>query len=218
MESLIKKDLSFIMKLDPNKIRDDFPILNQKVNGYPLVYLDNGASSQRPEIVISAINDYYRTKHSNIHRGVHYLSSKATEQHESVREKVKTLINAKYIHEIIFTSGTTASLNSLASSIGKKWISSGDEILISEMEHHSNIVPWQMIAEENNASLKVIPINDNGDLDLEAFEFLLNDKTKIVSITHISNTMGTLVPIEYIIKRAHEKGKDCFFIHANFGK
>ena len=206
MEVFAAENKNSLMTLDPFIIRTDFPILNQVVHGSPLVYLDNGASSQKPEIVISAIEDYYRSKHSNIHRGVHYLSSKATEQFEEVREKAKILINAKSDHEIIFTSGTTASLNTLASSIGKKWISAGDEIIISEMEHHSNIVPWQIVCEENNAKLKVIPVLESGDLDLEAFDHLLNEKTKIVSVTHVSNTMGTVVPIDYIIGKAHKTG------------
>lgn len=206
MEILTAEDHLSIMTLDPYKIRKDFPILKQVVNGSPLVYLDNGASSQKPEIVISAIEDYYRTKNSNIHRGVHYLSSMATEQYEEVREKARALINAKLDYEVIFTSGTTASLNTLASSIGKKWISAGDEIIISEMEHHSNIVPWQIVCKEKNAKLKVIPVKESGDLDLEAFDHLLNEKTKIVSVTHVSNTMGTIVPIDYIIGRAHKKG------------
>jgi len=206
MEVLTSKDHNAIMTLDPYKIRNDFPILEQDVHGSPLVYLDNGASSQKPNIVISAISDYYKTKHSNIHRGIHYLSSQATVLYEEVREKVRALINAKHKYEIIFTSGTTESLNTLASSIGKKWISAGDEIVISELEHHSNIVPWQIVCEENNARLKVIPVKESGDLDLEAFESLLNDRTKIVSVAHISNTMGTVIPIDHIIRAAHEKG------------
>ena len=194
------------MILDPNKIRADFPILNQEVNGYPLVYLDNGASSQKPKAVIDAVCEYYTHDHSNIHRGVHTLSGKATEQYELVREKVKNLVNAAHAHEIIFTRGTTESINLLASSLGRSVISQGDEIIVSELEHHSNIVPWQLLCENTGAKLKVIPVDDNGNLEMGAYDELLNDKTRIVSVAHVSNTLGTVLPLKEIIEKAHNQG------------
>ena len=191
------------MSIDVSKIRADFPILRQTANGHPLVYLDNAASSQKPERVIAAIDNYYRTMHSNIHRGVHRLSTIATEAYEQAREKVRALIHAKYPEEVIFTRGTTESINLLASTMGKQWVKKGDEVIISELEHHSNIVPWQLMCEERGAVLKVIPVNEQGDVDMEAFDKLLNSKTKVVSISHVSNTLGTVLPIETIIKKAH---------------
>jgi len=192
--------------LDIQKIRSDFPILSREVNGKPLVYLDNGATSQKPQSVISAVNKYYANENSNIHRGIHTLSQEATTAYEEARTTVQEFLNAAHSHEVIFTSGTTGSLNLLASSIGKKHINKGDEIIISTMEHHSNIVPWQMLCEEKGAILKVVPINDKGEFLMDEFENLLSDKTKLVSVTHVSNTLGTINPVKEIITRAHQNG------------
>jgi cysteine desulfurase / selenocysteine lyase len=192
------------MSIDINKIRSDFPILNQKIYNQPLVYLDNGASSQKPTQVIEAIGHYYKNEHSNIHRGVHFLSAEATSAYEQVREKTRIFINAEKQHEIIFTKGTTDSINLVASSFAKKYINEGDEIIVSEMEHHSNIVPWQMICGEKKATLKVIPVNNNGELIFEEFEKLLSEKTKIIAINHVSNTLGTINPVKKIITAAHK--------------
>lgn len=186
--------------LDINKIREDFPILKREVNGKPLVYFDNGATSQKPQIVIDAISHYYTYENSNIHRGIHTLSQEATIAYEEARKKVQRFVNAKHSHEIIFTKGTTDSINLVASSFGKKYLKKGDEIILSTMEHHSNIVPWQLICEEKGAILKVIPINDKGELLLDEFKKLLSNKTKLVAITHVSNTLGTINPIKEIIK------------------
>jgi len=176
------------------------------VNGKPLVYFDNGATSQKPQVVIDAITNYYTNENSNIHRGIHTLSQEATDAYEKARTTVQQFINAKHNHEIIFTSGTTGSINLVASSFGKKYIQAGDEIIISTMEHHSNIVPWQMLCEEKGAVLKVIPINDKGELLLEEFKKLLSSKTKMVAITHVSNTLGTINPVKEIIKLAKAVG------------
>jgi cysteine desulfurase / selenocysteine lyase len=191
--------------IDIEKIRADFPILSHKVNGKPLIYFDNGATSQKPIQVIEAINHYYRDQNANIHRGVHTLSQEITVAYENARAVIQKHLNAKYPHEIIFTAGTTASINLVASSFGKKFISKGDEIIISAMEHHSNILPWQQLCEEKGAVLKVIPINDAGELLMEDYQKLLNEKTKIVAITHISNTLGTINPVKEIIALAHSK-------------
>lgn len=188
-----------ISKINIQKIRKDFPILSRTVHGKPLIYFDNAASSQKPRPVIDAINKYYSEEHSNVHRGVHYLSSCATEKYEAVREKVRKFINAGFSHEIIFTKGTTDSINLVANSFGKKILKNGDEVVISTMEHHSNIVPWQMVCDERGAKLKIIPVNDNGEILLEKFEKLLNEKTKIVAICHISNSLGTINPVKKII-------------------
>ena len=191
--------------IDIQKIRTDFPILSRKVNGKPLVYFDNGATAQKPQQVIDAIDNYYKDKNANIHRGVHTLSQEITVCYENARSTIQKHLNAKHSHEIIFTSGTTASINLVASSFGKKFISKGDEIIISAMEHHSNILPWQVLCEEKGALLKVIPINDSGELLMDEYKKLLSDKTKIVAITHISNTLGTINPIKEIIELAHAK-------------
>jgi cysteine desulfurase/selenocysteine lyase len=185
--------------LDINKIRKDFPILSREVNGKPLVYFDNGATSQKPQIVIDAISHYYEYENSNIHRGIHTLSQEATNAYEVAREKIRSFVNAKHSHEIIFTKGTTDSINLVASSFGKKHLKKGDEIIISTMEHHSNIVPWQMICEEKEAVLKVIPINDKGEIIFEEFTKLISNKTRMVAVTHVSNTLGTVNPIKEII-------------------
>lgn len=194
------------MSLDLNKIRKDFPLLLQDVYKKPLVYLDNGATTQKPQQVIDAELEMYNVLNSNIHRGVHYLSNCSTDKFEEARRKVKEFINASSDKEIVFTAGTTASINTVAFSLGEYCIESGDEIILSEMEHHSNIVPWQMLCERKGAKLKIIPVLDNGELDIDAYGKLLSDKTKIVSVTHVSNTLGTINPISKITEMAHEKG------------
>src|SRR5690606_4020299 len=194
------------MNFDIQKIRKDFPILHRQVNGKPLVYFDNGATSQKPQQVIDVINRYYQHENSNIHRGIHTLSQEATDAYEKARTTVQQFINAKHHHEVIFTSGTTGSINLVASSFGKKHLQAGDEIIISTMEHHSNIVPWQMLCEEKGAVLKIIPISDKGELLMDEFEKLLSSKTKLVSITHVSNTLGTINPVKEIIKLAKAVG------------
>ncbi|MFC6101833.1 cysteine desulfurase [Olivibacter domesticus] len=191
---------------DIHSIRADFPILKTTVNGKPLVYLDNGATTQKPLAVINAITDYYTLKNSNVHRGVHHLSQVATDAYEITRKKVKHYINAAHEHEIVMTSGTTHGINLVSSCYGKQFVKAGDEIIISAMEHHSNIVPWQMLCEERNATLKVIPISDDGELDMSAYRSLLNDRVKMVAVTYVSNTLGTINPVKEIIKLAHEYG------------
>ena len=191
--------------LDINKIRADFPILSRTVNGKPLVYFDNGATSQKPQIVIDAIAKYYQEINANIHRGVHTLSQLATDAYEVSRGKIQNHINAKFPHEVIFTSGTTHSINAVANGFASL-IQSGDEVLVSAMEHHSNIVPWQMLCERTGATLKVIPMNENGELIMAEYDKLLSDKTKIVTVNHISNALGTINPIKYMIDKAHEFG------------
>jgi len=191
------------MNFDINKIRADFPILNQKIYGKDFVYLDNGATTQKPQQVIDAVSHFYQNSNSNIHRGVHYLSEKATEAYEGVRKKVQTYIRAKNEHEIIFTKGTTDSINLVAFSFGEKYFHENDEILISAMEHHSNIVPWQMLCERKKAILKVIPFDKNGELEIDKLDSLLTKKTKLLAITHISNSLGTVNPIKEIIRKAH---------------
>lgn len=185
--------------------RNDFPILERCVNKKPLVYLDSAASSQKPQVVIDTINRYYSNEHSNVHRGVHYLSQEATTAYEVAREKVQRFINARNNYEVLFTKGTTDSINLVASSFGRANLTEGDEVLVSAMEHHSNIVPWQMVCEEKGASLKVIPMNAEGELDMAAYAELLTDKTKIVAVVHISNSLGTINPIKEIIRLAHNK-------------
>jgi len=191
---------------DVLKVRNDFPVLSQTVNGKPLVYLDNGASAQVPQRVIDRTSKYLTEEHSNIHRGVHYLSQHATTAYEASREKVKRFINAAEAAECIFTKGTTDGINLVASSYGKKFIGAGDEILISAMEHHSNIVPWQIVAEDRGATLCVIPMNERGELIIEEYERLLNERTKIVAVTHISNALGTVNPIKEMVAAAHNLG------------
>lgn len=187
------------------QIRRDFPILDQTVYNKPLVYLDNGASSQKPTAVIDGIRAYYENEHANIHRGVHYLSQKATDKYEAARTTIANTINARYNHEVIFTKGATESINLVAFSFGES-LNKGDEILISHMEHHANIVPWQMLCERKGTVLKVIPMHQDGTLDMEAFDYLLTEKTKLLSIVHISNTLGTINPIEEMIEKAHQVG------------
>jgi len=177
------------------KIRRDFPILSRLIHGKKLVYFDNAATTQKPNQVIETIQNYYTNLNSNIHRGVHYLSEAATKEYECARKIIQNFINAKHLEEIIYTRGTTESINLVASSFGYSNFKEGDEILISAMEHHSNIVPWQIICQRTGAKLKVIPINDNGEIILEEFDKLLNEKTKFVSIVHVSNSLGTINPI-----------------------
>ena len=191
--------------LDIQKIRADFPILSQKINGKPLVYFDNGATSQKPQVVIDAISKYYQEINANIHRGVHTLSQLATDAYEISRGKIQNHINAKHAHEVIFTSGTTHGINAIANGFASI-LKIGDEVLVSALEHHSNIVPWQMLCEKTGATLKVIPMNEHGELILSEFDKLLSEKTKIVTVNHISNALGTINPIKYMIDKAHEVG------------
>lgn len=188
---------------DVNAIRKDFPILQRQINGKPLIYLDNAATSQTPKQVIDVIVDYYSNYNANIHRGVHSLSQEATDAYEQARRKIQKHFNAAKAHEIIFTSGTTHGINLVANGFSSI-IKETDEVLVSAMEHHSNIVPWQMLCEYTGATLKVIPMNEEGDLILSEFDALLNEKTKLVFVNHISNALGTINPIEYIIDKAHE--------------
>ena len=191
---------------DVEKIRNDFPVLSQTVNGKPLVYLDNAASSQVPQVVIDRGTKYLREEHSNVHRGVHYLSQTATTAYEAAREKVKRFINAKESAECIFVRGCTEGVNLVAYSYGKAFINEGDEILISQMEHHSNIIPWQVVAEERGAKIRVIPMNERGELIIDEYENLLNERTKIVAISHVSNALGTVNPVKEMIATAHKFG------------
>ncbi|TRX40470.1 aminotransferase class V-fold PLP-dependent enzyme [Flavobacterium restrictum] len=191
--------------LDLQKIRADFPILSQTVNGKPLVYFDNGATSQKPQIVIDAIATYYQEINANIHRGVHTLSRLATDAYEESRGKIQNHINAKLACEVLFTSGTTHGINLVAHGFAS-FLKPGDEVLVSALEHHSNIVPWQMLCEKTGATLRVIPMNENGELIIDEFDKLLSEKTKIVTVNHISNALGTINPIAYMIDKAHQVG------------
>ena len=189
---------------DIHKIREDFPILSRSIYGKPLVYLDNAATTQKPRVVVEAISDEYYNVNANVHRGVHYLSQQSTELHEEARRVVRDFINAESTNEIIFTRGTTESLNLIASSYSDAFMNAGDEVIVSVMEHHSNIVPWQIIAAKKGINIKVIPMTDSGELVLDDFENMLTERTKLVSITHVSNVLGTVNPIDNIIKTAHE--------------
>jgi cysteine desulfurase/selenocysteine lyase len=193
------------MSFNIDIIRADFPILSQKVNGKPLVYFDNGATSQKPQVVIDAISKYYQEINANIHRGVHTLSQLATDAYEASRGKIQNHINAKFAHEVLFTSGTTHGINLVANGFAS-FLKPGDEVLVSALEHHSNIVPWQMLCEKTGAILRVIPMDENGELILSEFDKLLSNETKIVTVNHISNALGTLNPIKYMIDKAHEFG------------
>jgi cysteine desulfurase/selenocysteine lyase len=188
------------------RVRADFPVLHQTVNGKPLVYLDNGASSQVPQVVIDRGSIYLEQEHSNIHRGVHYLSQRATTAYEGAREKVKRFLNARDAKECIFVRGATEGINLVMHGYGRKFIGAGDEIIISAMEHHANIVPWQMLCEEKGARLRVIPMNDAGELLLDEYDALLNERTKFVAVTHVSNALGTVNPIKEMIEQAHKYG------------
>lgn len=187
-------------------IRKEFPVLDQEVNGQPLVYLDNAATTQKPKAVIDAIIDYYSGYNANIHRGIHTLAEKATKAYEDTRKSLKDFINAREAEEIIFTKGTSESINLIAATYGRRFIEEGDEIIISGLEHHSNIVPWQLIAEEKKATIKVIPILEDGSLDISAYEALLSDKTKLVAVNHASNSLGTINPVKNMIAQAHKYG------------
>lgn len=191
-----------LLKID--KIRAEFPALHQQVHGKPLVYLDNGATCQKPQSVIDRLIEYYSYENANVHRGVHYLSQKATSAMEEARENIRQFIGAESIEEIIFTKGTTESINLVAYSFAEKFISNGDEIIVSEMEHHANFVPWQLLCKQKGAVLKVIPVDDNGELELPMLNHLISPKTKIISVTHVSNALGTVNPVEKIIEIAHK--------------
>jgi cysteine desulfurase/selenocysteine lyase len=190
-------------KHDIEAIRNEFPLLEAEVYGHRLVYLDNAATTQKPRVVLQAMDEYYKEYNSNVHRGVHFLSQKATDAFEVARRRVQAFINAKHEHEVIFTKGTTESINLVASSFGKRFVKPGDSIVISAMEHHSNIVPWQIMCEDRGATLKVIPINDKGELQMDRFEDLLDETVKLVAVTFVSNTLGTVNPVKEIIEKAH---------------
>jgi len=191
---------------DVDKIREMFPILHQEVNGKPLVYFDNAATTQKPQRVINALTNYYQHDNANIHRGIHTLAERATKAFEDTRKAVQAFINAREAEEVIFTKGTTDGINLVASAFGRTHVKAGDEIIISAMEHHSNIVPWQMLCEEKGAQLKIIPVNEKGELLLDVYKNMLSEKTKVVSIVYVSNALGTVNPIEKMIQLAHEKG------------
>jgi cysteine desulfurase / selenocysteine lyase len=193
------------MPLNPEQIRKDFPALHQQVNGRDLVYLDNAATTQKPQQVIDRLQRYYTTENSNIHRGAHFLSQQATEAYEGARKTIRGFLNAPHERQVIFTRGTTESINLVASSFCKKFVQAGDEVLISAMEHHSNIVPWQIACQDRQARLKVIPINDRGELLMDEYRELLNNRTRIVAVTHVSNALGSINPIREMIRLAHEK-------------
>ncbi|MCB0557907.1 MAG: cysteine desulfurase [Lewinellaceae bacterium] len=191
---------------DVEKVRKEFPLLQTSMNGKPIAFLDSAASSQKPHQVIDAITTYYREKNANVHRGVYQLSQEATTAFENARERARSFINAPASKEVIFVRGCTEGINLVASTFGKRFLKEGNEVLVSGMEHHSNIVPWQMACEDRGARLRVIPVNDRGELIMEEFERLLTDKVKIVAVTHVSNTLGTINPVAEIIAKAHEKG------------
>lgn len=195
-----------LVSFDIQRVRNDFPILSRTVNGKPLVYLDNGATTQKPKQVIDAIQAYYTDINSNIHRGVHHLSQLATDAYEVTRRKLKAFINAPHEHEVILTAGTTHGINLVATCYGKAFVRPGDEIIISAMEHHSNIVPWHILCEERGAVLRVIPVTDEGELDMDAYRSLLNERTKLVSVTYVSNALGTVNPVKEIVDLAHRAG------------
>ncbi len=194
------------MSFDVEKVRADFPILHQEINGKPLVYLDNGATTQKPEAVIEAISHYYRYDNSNVHRGAHTLSDRSTAAFETARETVRQFLNAQFNEEVIWTKGTTEGINLVAFSWGLSNLKPGDQVLVSEMEHHANIVPWQMVCEKTGAQLQAIPVTEDGDVDLEKYRAMLTDAVKFVSIAHVSNALGTVNPVREIIAAAHEIG------------
>ena len=194
---------------DIEKVREDFPILSREVHGKPLVYLDNAATTQKPLCVLDAMRDEYLNENANVHRGVHYLSVQATELHEQARETVRRFLNAKSTSEIVFTRGTTEGLNLIASTFTEAMMEPGDEVIVSVMEHHSNIVPWQLAARRKGIRLRVIPMTDDGVLDMEAYDNLFNEKTRIVSVAHVSNVLGTVNPVEDIVRMAHDHGVPC---------
>ena len=192
-------------RLDVDRIREDFPILQQKVHGKPLMYLDNAASAQKPRAVIDAVSDCYQRYYANIHRGVHYLSEQSTAAYEGSREKAREFLNAAHSREIIFTRGATEAINLVAASFGRSRVGSGDEVLITTMEHHSNIVPWQMLCEQQGAKLRVVPMTGRGELIPEAYEELLSERTKLVALVHVSNALGTVNPVQEMIRKAHQR-------------
>jgi cysteine desulfurase/selenocysteine lyase len=194
------------MGLVIKNVRKDFPILDRRVYDRPLVYFDNGATTQKPRVVIDTINELQELHNSSIHRGIHYLSDQMTARYEAARETVRKFINASAAEEVVFTSGATGSINAVAFSFGEKYVGKGDEILISEMEHHSNIVPWQMLCQRKGASLKVIPFDDAGELRLDLVDGLLNERTRIVALAHASNSLGTINPVQEVIRMAHDRG------------
>jgi cysteine desulfurase/selenocysteine lyase len=192
------------VSLDVYNIRKDFPILSREIHGKPLVYFDNGATTQKPLCVLETIRSYYTGYNSSIHRGVHFLSEQSTAKYEQARETVREFINARSASEIIFTSGATSSINAVAFSFGEKYVSAGDEIIISEMEHHSNLVPWQMMCGRKGARLRVIPFNEQGVLDIEWYRKAFTGKTRIVAVTHVSNSLGTINPVDEMVQIAHQ--------------
>ncbi|NVJ00663.1 cysteine desulfurase [Myxococcus sp. AM009] len=191
---------------DVKKVREDFPILHQEVRGRPLVYLDSAATAQKPQAVIDALVRFYQHDNANVHRGVHVLSERATEAYEGARETVRRFINARDAKEVVFVRGTTEAINLVAQTYGRKHIGAGDEVLITQMEHHANIVPWRMLCEQTGAVLKVIPVDDRGELVLDAVDALLTERTRILAVTHVSNALGTVVPVKELTRRAHAKG------------
>lgn len=193
------------LRIDSEQIRADFPILSRTINGKPLIYFDSGATAQKPQQVIDAVSNYYAQQNANIHRGVHTLSQEITVAYEKARGTVQKHLNAEFAHEIIFTKGTTESISLVAYSFGKKFITTGDEVIVSEMDHHSNILPWQQLCEDKGAILKVLPINDAGELRIDELQQLITHKTKLLAITHVSNTLGTINPVKEIIRMAHSK-------------
>ena len=195
-----------VIRFDVEKVRGDFPILREKVHGKPLVYLDNAATSQKPQLVIETLQKYYSLENANIHRGIHFLSERATQAYEDARAKVRRFLNAADDREIIFVRGTTEGINLVAQSYGRKFIGEEEEIILSAMEHHSNIVPWQILCEQVGARLRIIPMNDDGELLIDEYERLLSDRTKLVAVTHLSNALGTINPIKQIIQIAHRRG------------
>lgn len=194
------------LPLDVARVREQFPILKTCVHGNPLVYLDNAATTQKPQCVIDALTRFYTHENANVHRGIHYLSQQATEHYEAARRRISAFLGASVNCEIVFTRGATEAINLVAHSFGRSWLNSGDEILISHMEHHSNIVPWQMLCEERGAKLRVIPINDAGELDMDAFDRLLNERTRLVAVTHVSNALGAVNPVRELCRKAREQG------------
>jgi cysteine desulfurase/selenocysteine lyase len=192
--------------LNIQQIRDDFPILDQQVNGRPLVYLDNGATTQKPRVVLETIERLYTRDNANVHRGGHHLSLLTTEQYEAARETVRKFIHAKEAHEVIFTHGTTSAINMVAFSFGEKYVGAGDEILVTEMEHHANIVPWQMLCERKGAKLRVVPVDERGVLVIEKLESLITERTRLLAVTQVSNVLGTINPVKEIIRIAHARG------------
>jgi cysteine desulfurase / selenocysteine lyase len=191
---------------DVERIRKDFPILYQEVHGKPLVYLDNAATAQKPQVVIDALAEYYTAGNSNVHRGLHQLSERATEAYEGARARIQHFLNAAHPREIVFVRGTTEGINLVAQTYGRRAVGAGDDVVITELEHHSNIVPWQMLCEEKGAALRVVPIDNVGEVDLEAYEELLGERTRVVAVAHISNALGTIVPVKRMIEAAHRRG------------